>query len=446
MKIKHVILAAALLLSLNIFAQKDELKTLKKIFDKKTVSSKDVTEYKSTLEKADPLVAGSNELEKAYLDFYKSGLLFVEIAEATGRAENQNFDFITPQNAAKLAESANNLIDFEQKAGKQVLTKSIQEKVPTVKQVLLNYAIKAGNEKKYTESASMLYSIYLLDKKDVDKLYYAATYAVNGKDYNSALKYYNELIRLNYSGEGTVYWATSVASNKEENFSTKQDRDNFVKLKTHTNPRDEKLESKRGEIYKNVALILVEQGKTSEAKKAITDARASNPDDISLILTEADLYLKENDFAGYSRVAKEALEKNPKDATLLYNLGVISSQANKNQEAEQYYLKALEIKPDYADAYLNLAVIKLSPEKSLIDKMNKLGTSAADNKQYEIYKKQRQDIFKSAIPYLEKSVELSPENIDAARTLLNVYNALEITDKAKALKAKVKDLEAKGGK
>ena len=70
--------------------------------------------------------------------------------------------------------------------------------------------------------------------------------------------------------------------------------------------------------------------------------------------------------------------------------------------------------------------------------MNKLGTSEKDNKKYEVLKKQREDVFKSAIPYLEKANELNPENEDVAITLLNVYSALEMTDKKKALKEKMK--------
>ena len=74
--------------------------------------------------------------------------------------------------------------------------------------------------------------------------------------------------------------------------------------------------------------------------------------------------------------------------------------------------------------------------------MNKLGTTPAENKKYEVLKKQRLEIFNSAIPYLEKAVQLDPKNYEAAKTLLNVYNALQITDKAAPLKAKVKEMEA----
>ncbi len=46
-------------------------------------------------------------------------------------------------------------------------------------------------------------------------------------------------------------------------------------------------------------------------------------------------------------------------------------------------------------------------------------------------------MFNSALPYLEKAFELDAKNEDVANTLLNVYGALEMTDKKKALKAKM---------
>ena len=75
-------------------------------------------------------------------------------------------------------------------------------------------------------------------------------------------------------------------------------------------------------------------------------------------------------------------------------------------------------------------------ESKLVDEMNKLGTSEKDNKKYEVLKKQRDEMFRSAIPYLEKAYELKSEE-DVANTLMNVYGALEMSDKKKALKAKM---------
>jgi tetratricopeptide (TPR) repeat protein len=181
---------------------------------------------------------------------------------------------------------------------------------------------------------------------------------------------------------------------------------------------------------------LVQQGKTEEAKKALSDAREANPDDTSITLTEANVYLELNDFVTYKKLITDVLAKNPNDADLNYNLGVIAGKTD-SVEAEKYYKRAIEIKPDYTSAYLNLAILKLDADKKIIDEINKLGTSEKDNKRYELLNKQRTEMFNSALPYLEKAYELDNKNEDVATTLLNVYGALEMTDKKKALKAKM---------
>lgn len=198
--------------------------------------------------------------------------------------------------------------------------------------------------------------------------------------------------------------------------------------------------SKRGDIYKYIAQIYIQKGDVAAAKKSVTDARRLNPNDNSLIIAEAELYLKTNDLEMYKKLISQAIVNNPNDADLFYNLGVISGQskdANAKAEAEKNYLKAIQINPQYKNAYMNLAVLKLSDDTELLNQMNKItGTSAADNKKYDALKAKRLTMFKSALPYLEKAQELFADDKDVKTTLLNVYNALDMTDKYNALKAK----------
>ena len=62
--------------------------------------------------------------------------------------------------------------------------------INVLKPILINVAINLGESKKFKEAGDVLYSVYQLDKKDQDKLYFAASYAVNGLDYDNALSYY----------------------------------------------------------------------------------------------------------------------------------------------------------------------------------------------------------------------------------------------------------------
>ncbi len=425
MKSNYLILASSVLISVSAFAQKDQIKAAEK-----ALKGGNAAEAKTILMQAESVMANATDAEKAQYYFVKGNAL-LDLA-------NKNIE--ASKNQTDAANAYLELLAVEKSSGKSKYSEQANTAIADIKGKLINSAIQEGTNKNYAVASAKLKAVYDLDKTDMEKLYYAANYAVNAKDYDTALTYYGELKKLNFSGESTSYFAKSVVSEQEEffgsNTAAKADRDQKVKLKLYSNPRDENVPSKRGEIYKNIALILVEKGKTEEAKTALKEAREANPDDTALAISEADLYLNLEDYKTYKTLITQVLEKNPNDADLLYNLGVISSKTDASS-AESYYKKAIAIKPDYVNAYLNLAILKLDADKKIIDEINKLGTSEKDNKRYEVLKGQRNVIFNDALPFLEKAYELSPKNEDVATTLLNVYGALEMSDKKKALKAKM---------
>lgn len=436
MKRRYIVLASVVLMSLSTYAQKDELKALKKIYAKEMPSAADFQAYKDNLAKLETLATLEND--KVATNFYKSMQPLVEMSSLGKNITPAQMSSILSVNSiAAIAKGIDETLEYEKKTGKKVFTNDIQETVTHFKPMVMQFVIALDKNKNYKDTASVLHSVYLMDKKDAEKLYYAANYAVMAQDYDNALTHYEELVKLNYSGEGTIYWAKNVANGQEEAFPNKEQRTQYIGLGSHAEPRDEKIPSKRGEIYKNIALIYVQKGKSEQAKKAFKDARATNPDDVSLIVEEANLYFQAKDMETYKRLVSEALAKDPNNGDLYYNLGVVSYNNKEYAEAEKYYLKAIQINPNNEYANLNLAILKMEPEKKLVEQMNKLGTTPAENKKYEALKKQREDIMKSAIPYLEKVVQLNPSNEEAGRTLLGVYRALEMTDKAKALKTKM---------
>ncbi|MEO0036796.1 MAG: hypothetical protein RIQ59_7 [Bacteroidota bacterium] len=438
MKIKQIIIAGALLVSVNTFAQKDELKAIKKIYNKEEIKGADLAEYKSLVEKVQPLAV--EEGDKVYANFYKCMIPVLEFSAIDKTMPPLQIQlafakFVSPKSITELATGLNTTLDYEKKTGKKIQTEDINETISSFKPDLLNFAIKLGNEKKYKESGDVLYAIYLLDKKDQETLYYAASYEANGKDYDKALQYYKELRALNYTGEGTLYYAKNKATGAEESYANKSVRDNLVNLGTHLSPREEKLPSKKGEIVKNIALILIEQGKSEEAKTAISEARKENPDDADLIVSEANIYLNLNDSVNYKRLISEALEKRPNDEVLVFNLGVTCANAKQFEDAEKYYAKAIELKPDFLSAYINLADLILKPDAKIVEEMNKLTISDKDLKRNDVLKAQRQKLFQKAMPLYEKAHQLDPKDADIKSILKSVYSYLELTEKVKALKA-----------
>lgn len=438
MKIKQIIIASTLLVSVASFSQKEELKALKKLYAKEVLKGEDLVEYKNLVTKVAPLAI--EEGDKVYAEFYKSMIpildmnaLAQDVTLTPLQVQMKMAKAVTPKTISELSKGLNATLEYEKKVGKKIQTDDINETITAFKPTLLNYAIYLGNEKKQKEASEVLYAIYQLDKKDTDNLYYAANYAVNGQDYENSLKYYRELKSINYSGEKTLYIAKNKVTGQEENYTKKEDRDNLVKLGTHINPNEEKEPSKKGEITKNIALILVELDRKDEAKAALADARKENPDDVNLITYEADIYLKMNDTENYKRLINEALAKSPNDKVLLFNLGVTSGNANQLEDAEKYYKRVIEIDPKYTDAYLNLSDIILKPDAKIVKDMNNLGVSAKDQKQYEVLKSERQKLFNKAMPVLEKAYELDPTNEIVKSNLKSVYSFLELNDKIKAM-------------
>ncbi len=423
MKSKYVLLASALLISVATFAQKDQIKAAEK-----ALKAGNAQEAITILQGAEAASAAAPDAEKAQFQFVKAN---AHLALAT---KNENTD----ANLSAAAKAYQEVLSIEKTSGKAKFSAQASTSIIDVKYKLINAAIADSKAEKHAAGAKKLYDAYLLDKKDTINLYYAASTYVNAKEYETAYNAYDELKKLNYSGKGTNFYAVNKINGEEQFFPTAKERDQMVKLGTHEKPRTEDIPSKRGEIFKNMALILVQNGKVAEAKKAVAEARAANPDDKSLVLTEANLYLDTKDYDTYKKLITEVLAQSPNDADLVFNLGVISYNAKNLVEAEKYYKRAIEIKPDYVNAYLNLAILKLDADKKLFEEIQKLGNSEKDNKRYEVLKKQREAVFTSALPYLEKASELDGTNEEVKGTLLSVYRALEMTEKAKALKAKMK--------
>lgn len=409
------------------FAQKSEVKAMDKAIKKSNFA-----DAKSAASAAEALVGSMDDKLKAEFYFLKAQALYANAAGSDAEVD----EAIVTLDQLKALESS---------MGKLKYTEDANEMTTRMMSSYLTKANDAFNAKKYKVAAKGFEKVYKMSPQDTMYLYYAASSAVTDQDYDTALDYYVQLKNMGYSGEEMFYYATNVETGEEENFADKQTRDFSVKAKAHSKPRDEKSESKAAEIVKNIALIYVAQGKNEKAIGAMADARSENPDDLGLLLSEANVHLQMGNREKFKELMQTATEKDPNNAELLYNLGVLAAEADNAEESIKYYEKALKIDPNYVDAYNNLAVVILQGEAGIVEQMNSLGTSKADNKKYDELKAQRTQIYNSAIPYLEKALELKQTNLDAARTLMNIYSALGETEKFKAMRAKIENMEASAG-
>lgn len=412
---KQIIIALAFAVSAFSFAQKKEFKTAEK-----AIKNKDFNSAKTVLNTIEPMLETlDDELKEKYY-YLHSVALFAD-------GKGSDADVSKALKEIELAE------------------KSYEKEVNELKfQMTGDFLKKANNHyenKKYNPASLYFERAYSLNKKDTVYLYYAAATAVSAPDYDRALILYSELKDLGYTGIEDQYVATDKETGEVQTFANSNLRDISVKTGTHIKPGVSKTDSKNAEIVKNVALIYMANGDDEKAIEAMKDARKASPDDVNLVLSEANLHYKMGNMEEFQKLLILATEMDPENPELRYNLGVIAAEASHPEEAKAYYEKAIELDPSYINAYINLAALILAGEQPLIEEMNGLGTSSADNKRYDELRDKRQELYKDAIPYLNQALEIAPKNINAAKTLMNIYSILGETDKYKAMKEKVEAIE-----
>ena len=412
---KQIIVALTFSLCAFSFAQKKELKTAEK-----AIKGNNYAEAKAALKQAEALMSSMDDKLKAQYYYLNAEALY-----SNGAGTINDID--------SALESLNKVQG------------SLTTEVETLKQTMVNGILTKGNgfyeKKDFSTSSKYFEKAYRLSAIDTMFLYYAAATAVNVQEYDRALTLYEELKGLGYTGIEKQYYATD-SNNEEELFSNKDLRDVSVKTKTHTNPVNRLSESKKPEIAKNVALIYVSKGEDEKALKAMKDARAESPDDVNLILSEANVHYKMGNIPEFKKLLEEATQKDPGNPELQYNLGVIAAESGDPKQARGYYEKCISLDPSYINAYINLAALILAKEEPIIKEMNGLGSSKKDDLRYDELRGQRQDLYKDAVPFLTKAMEIDSKNISAAKTLMNIYSILGETAKHKEMKTKVDALEA----
>jgi len=405
MKTKFIILLA-MVFSLVGYAQKNEIKAADK-----ALKAGDAAGAKTALEAASGLIASADDRTKALYHLTR-GKIYADLAK---KGDASAFDVAI--------HCFNETISVEEKSGKERYTADAKQSLGGLTSDLINAAVEDNSNKKFKEAAEKLYLGYTMSPKDTIYLYYAASSAVNGQHYEEALGYYEELRDVGYDGSTMVYKATNIETGEVEEMEELQ-RDLMIKSKEYKDPVDEKTPSKRAEVIKNIALIYTQLGQNDKALQAYADARKAYPDDVNLILNEANLHYKMGDKETFKTMMSQAAAMAPDNPDLQYNIGVISMEQGNIEEARAAYKRTLEINPGYTNALLNLSTTYVNEGNGLIDEMNTLGSSRADIARYDELKMKKDDLFREGAKVLEDALKTNPDNQGILTQLKNIYGAL----------------------
>ena len=420
---KQIVLVGVMMLSAIAFGQKKEIKKAEK-----AIKSGDISEAIALIGQAEGLISGADSNVQANFYVVKGEAYLADAGQdELGKMKTAGEAFVKAKglNSDKFNERAQLGLD-------------------NLRTALVNSAVADQNSRNFSKAAEKLNASYRFIPTDTLTLYYAAGNAINAQDYATAGTYYQELLDLGFTGIRKEFTVEDVETGEIVSFPTVTERNTSMLSGQYNNPNERMSPSLQGEILTNYALILVAQGKNEEALAKIKEARAKNPNDPALIRAEADMAYKTGDMERYGELMQEVIATDPNNPELYYNLGVGSAQNGDTEKAKEYYMKALELDPSFANAKVNMAALILSAEGPIVEEMNNLGTSAADNRRYDELKEKRKSLYEEAVPYLESAVELKKDNTELVRTLMNIYSQLGDDDKFKMMKAKLAEME--GGK
>lgn len=224
----------------------------------------------------------------------------------------------------------------------------------------------------------------------------------------------------------TLYYAaTSYYFDKQYDNSEKF----FLQLK--------EMNYQESDIYIYLAKIALEKNNLEQAAAYIDEGDAKFPNNLALLTEKVNLYLT-TDLAEFKKDEAEKtllqlIKLDPTNHVLYYNLGIsYSSDSTRIDEAIDAYQKAIELKSDYVNAYVNWANIYIEQSNQYVREANDLPIEE-DKKYNELINKSKELLLKG-LPHVEKAYELNPEDVPVRMMLRDLYIKLNMLDKAEALK------------
>lgn len=195
---------------------------------------------------------------------------------------------------------------------------------------------------------------------------------------------------------------------------------------------------------------LIAENSYNEAKKELTKyISEGHENDLEVLKLMGLVNVNLQDYKSATTNFEKAIKISPKDATALFYLANCYDNLNRLSDAESYYIKVLEIRENYIDAYKNLCIIcmKTGKENNAIEYAMKAKEIAPQDYTFDYligtaYVALK--IYNKGIEYLETALALNPEHFQIYNNLGTAYLLVGSREKAidcykKAIKIRPED-------
>ncbi|GAO28793.1 tetratricopeptide repeat protein [Geofilum rubicundum] len=260
--------------------------------------------------------------------------------------------------------------------------------------------------------------------------------AFNNEEYETAMAIFERVIGLNklplyeednLPEDSVFIYYTGLAASRSENWSKAEDFFN----------QTIDLKYAEGDAILLLHEVYAESGDSSKMADNLKRGFELFPEDDRILTTLINFYLQTEQNDEALNYLNSAIEKDPTNFSFYNARGVLYDLSQDYEKAEEEYKKALEMNPEYFEPTLNLGVIYYNRGAEEMNEANDL----TDNKAYEAARKEAEETFQQALPYMEKAHELRPDDVMVLETLKNLYYRFDMNDKYDEIDTKLKELK-----
>tara|TARA_R110002050_G_scaffold176775_1_gene309791 strand:+ start:60518 stop:61684 length:1167 start_codon:yes stop_codon:yes gene_type:complete len=263
-----------------------------------------------------------------------------------------------------------------------------------------------------------------------NKIYDEGVKYYNAKDFGNASTYFGKCGDIKATNEEldtiAYYYAANMAAANDDH---EQSIVYFTKIKGSG--------FEDGVVYSKIANQYKAIGDTAKAVEVITEGRKMHPENQALLIAEFNMYVDMGETEKAIANIDKAIEANPEKAAYYYVRGKLKeTMATPDLAGAQAdYEKTIALEPNHLDANHDLGALYVNKSIVVVDEMNALPYS--DTKGYEAKKAELDQIFASALPYLEKAYELDPSDSEVQGILKKLYLRTKDMDSYNKIQAEI---------
>ncbi len=266
-------------------------------------------------------------------------------------------------------------------------------------------------------------------RQSADLMYNDAARLFNEKDYKGALQFADNAIKANQALGSKYYGAHQLRGyihiSMGDSNNTIADFEKTIELYKAEPVKDK--ESDIALMYRYLCLLYGEFKKNPEKALAIiTEGRKNYPGDADIKNQELDLFFRNKSL--FDRALgrfEEEVKADPNNHVTWIQYGNLLEQKDRSK-AEGAYKKAVELKPDDFVANFSIGAFYVNNASEIQRKANEI----EDYKKAEEMRAGLKPELQKAMNYLEKALQLKPDNLDTLNGLIQVYTYLEMNEKA----------------